>query len=329
MSSLIFIIIFVVFIIYICRLIKLKKNAVPLPGGVVHMYSGTVGSGKTSTAILADLIPHYNKLCFQYKLSKIPIIGKILPLENKKPVVYSNIPVNVSGNPKKPVMSNVLKRDHLLLREVFPSDIVPLVLIDETGIVANQYSFDDANICGKNILDDYYTLENFVRFFRHLYGGKHDNARLILTDQSVADLNVSLRRRISYIYWLYDRYHPFFTPKRLYKISVRQLILAEDGVQNANPLVMTKDEAKNEPYYLVKYPKKKYKYYDSHAYRQLYIDGKPITSITDDLWPSSTLATSYILDVSSTRKERLKRKAKQRLDDYAVKQYVDEFIKRQ
>lgn len=312
----VFLIVFFVFlIICIIRYIKLKKNASSLPLGVVHMYSGTIGSGKTSTAVINDLIPYYNRLNLRYKIfSKFPFLAKILKKEIKRPVIYSNIPVNISGNPKKPFMSEVLTRDCLLLRDKFPADVVPLTLIDETGIVANQYSFDDPQICGKNIVDDFKTFENFIRFYRHLYG---DESRLILTDQSVGDLNISLRRRISRIYWLENRRKVWLAPPRTYKIDVRELLLVEDGVQNANPLLPSEDEEKNAPYLLTKMPKKRYKFYDTRCYRDLYNADKPLLTLKGQ-WPESVLTTSYILDISSTRKDRLYRKVQNKLDNCLV-----------
>lgn len=165
-----------------------------------------------------------------------------------------------------PSFYKVLKREHLLLQELFPDDELPLVLWDEAGLSCNQYSYDDPNVVSENINDSWQCVEVFIRLFRHFYGDRGDNVRLYVTDQATGDICIALRRRFGFIDNL-SGFGRWLLVLPFYKVNVTRLFMAEDSVQNNNSLQIGKEI--KEKYYFgwLPYRWMSVKHYDSHCFK--------------------------------------------------------------
>lgn len=274
---------------------------------IIYVNTGTVGSGKTFLSVAA-IVAHYAKVNKMYSRSKKWFYRFFFPslVTSKRPVVYSNIPLYLNSKlhivSKKIApcfrgryiklfghivafylpqfyrtyqYSEVLTREHLLIESTFPDDVTPIVLIDELGTIANQYSYSDPHIVSSNLNDNYRCIETFIRFFRHYYGeGNGDNCRLFITDQSSGNITVGIRRRLSTIDYLSD-FHRWLFVMPFYKVHVREMLLCDDNMQNVNQTQSPaqfggKPAAVPEPYYFGFLPYKRFSrcHYDSHAYSQ-------------------------------------------------------------
>lgn len=272
---------------------------------VVQLKSGSVGSGKSYLTV-RSLIKDYRKLNLKYKLRKTPLrLIKGLTID-APPRIYSNIPIYIS---RKKGFSYVLKREHLLLQENLPDDVSPLVLIDEVGLLASQYSYKDHNIISDNVNDFYQCLEVFIRFYRHFYGESNsDGCRLYLTDQATGGVCINIRRRLGVIDYL-NNFHRWlgFTP--FFKVDVRTMLLAEDTTQNVNDTqnstLPTKDGGLD--YYFGYLPYKwlpSKRHYDSHCYSGCKDSGF-VSKVAFDNWYANdyfytTEKGKVIMDVMKT-----------------------------
>lgn len=142
----------------------------------VIAYTGGLGSGKsmlsTETAI---------KLLRRNR-AKVARYNFFHPKDKKeKPLLYSNIPIRVSGKE----WAQVLTADHLLLRARIVEKSV--TYIDEVGSFANQFQFKARNM---EIFDE------FVRFYRHYTKGGY----LVVNDQCSENIVLQIRRRINTVF---------------------------------------------------------------------------------------------------------------------------------
>lgn len=278
-----------------------------------------------------DVISDYRKLQRRYKHRK-NIIYKLFRISLKcKPVVYSNIPLYLG----KGKYSEVLTREHILLQKSFPSDVTPLVLWDEIGMSANQYSHDDPNITSDNVNDNSNCVEVFIRLFRHFYGeNNRDMCRLYATDQATGDVCINIRRRFGSVDNL-SNFHRWFKISPFYKVNVTSLMIQEDNIVNTNDTKLDKD--KKQEYYFGFFPYRwmSKKRYDSHAYSGVLYTGFG-KKISFDNWSdndyiyhdengrifNSKLKTNYCPDLRMTREELAEYKAKIALVQKVAKERV-------
>lgn len=249
-----FILLFVAFLLQVWR----SKRDRP---SVLKLRSGELGSGK-SLLSSKELRRQYRKCMRWYRWRKHPLFRLLGTYISVPPRVYSTIPYRVT----RKVWADVLTRDMLLLRTPLPSDCCPLLLYDEIGLSANQYSFNDPNIITRNVIDDYECLEVFIRFFRHFYGDKcHDMCRVYMTEQRSGSININVRSRLGSVYWL-THFRRWLGITPFYKVDVKELMLAEDQVQNVNDV--QHDADKRAEYYFgwLGYKRLSVKRYDSHAF---------------------------------------------------------------
>lgn len=180
----------------------------------------------------------------------------------KVAAVYSNIPLYLGHGE----YSNVLTREHILLLKPFPSDEIPLVLWDEIGLSANQYSYGDPNFVSENINDRYQCVETFIRLFRQFYGeGNGDACRVYATDQATGDVCINLRRRFGFVDNL-SNFRRWCGILPFYKVDVSTLMMQEETIVNTNNV--KKDKHEKQEYYFGFFP---YRWmrkpaYDSHCY---------------------------------------------------------------
>lgn len=264
---------------------------------VVKMRSGAVGSGKTALCGI-DILKDYKRLYKRWKRNKKKF---------RRPVIYSNIPFRMS----RKRWAKVLKREHLLLQELFPDDELPLVLWDEAGLSCNQYSYDDPNVVSENINDSWQCVEVFIRLFRHFYGDRGDNVRLYVTDQATGDICIALRRRFGFIDNL-SGFGRWLLVLPFYKVNVTRLFMAEDSIQNNNALQI--GEEVKEKYYFgwLPYRWMSVKHYDSHCFKPVRTLGFA-REVSFDCWSDNTmpdkLTTNYVPDIRLTVEEKAKYKA--------------------
>ena len=309
-------------VILIVMVVIQFKNAKPRPRSVVQVRTGTIGAGKTYLSV-ADCVALVRKLNRWYKRRNNPVWRFFRRTVDKSPVVYSNIPLYLYGSQRRKnglprdEWSYVLTREHLLLQDPLPSDRTVIVLIDEIGMICNQYSYNDPNIVSENLIDNYQCVETFIRFYRHFYGeGNRDMVRLYCTDQATGGVCIALRRRFGYIDYLSD-FRRYLGILPFYKVDVREMLLAEDQMQN---VVQEPSEDRKQNYYFGFLP---YRlpfsrcHYDSHCYSGIQYTGVtarlPFScwrdnnyTYTDDQGRiiCSQLKTNYVPDLTMTMSEK-------------------------
>lgn len=218
------------------------KNSVKPTHDTIECYTGTLGSGKTFSAV-KRAIKTYKRYALALKIKKIinPFMTKE-KLNELKPILYSNIPIRY-----KKVWSTKLTDKHLIFEERLQGR--PIVLIDEVGSVAGQNDYTNYFVVNK--FSNY-----FVRFYRHGY-----NTKLILTDQSVSSIYKGVRVRLGQIYNLSDFRKKFFF---FYKINCKKLDMIEDSIGTNVNLTNNAESP-----YLFGLIGKTFKYYDSRCYSPL------------------------------------------------------------
>lgn len=223
---LILIVIAIVFVIF-----KFKK----LPLDSVVMVNGSVGSGKTSTAVYLA-IKSYKKELRAYKIRKF----LHLKVEKEKPLLYSNIPLfKVDYVP--------LTQDLLLRKKRF--NYKSIVLISESSLVANSQA-------NKNqYVNDKLTL--WLKLIRHsLHGTYCKVPNLIVETQSINDNHYSFDRCITQSLYITKKFNiPFF---RI--VKARELLLFDSVINNIEDDL----EKACMRWYIV--PKSVFKKYDSYCY---------------------------------------------------------------
>jgi hypothetical protein len=211
----------------------------------IVLFSGAPGTNKTYLCI-KYAIKRYHKQIFKYRIKKIK--NKLFfwrPKEElEKPRLYSNIPIKLN----KREWSYKLDKEHLLLVKKINKGSV--IVLDEIGEVANQYSYN-------NVLVQV-NFQELVRFVRH-YGQEW---YIYSTEQAIENVVVQVRRRLALNLILYKlRKYPF----RFYKVLLKEEII------NSPAMSLTPSEQVH--YVFGRYRKSKKKYYDTHCYSERY---KPV-----------------------------------------------------
>jgi len=211
----------------------------------IVLFSGAPGTNKTYLCI-KYAIRRYHKQMFKYRLKKIK--SKLFFWRKKeeleKPRLYSNIPIKLD----KKTWSYKLDKEHLLLVKKINKGSV--IVIDEVGEVANQYSYN-------NVLVQV-NFQELVRFVRH-YGQEW---YIYSTEQAIENVVVQVRRRLALNLILYKlRKYPF----RFFKVLLKEEII--------NSPAMSLMPSEKVYYVFGRYRKEKKKYYDTHCYSERY---KPI-----------------------------------------------------
>lgn len=252
---------------------------------------------------------------------------------DKSVEVYSNIPLYLG----KGKYSNVLTREHILLLKPFPSDEIPLVLWDEIGMSANQYSYGDPNIMSDNINDRYQCVETFIRLFRQFYGeGNGDACRIYATDQATGDVCINLRRRFGFVDNL-SNFRRWLGITPFYKVDVSTLMMQEETITNVNNTKKDKDEKQEYYFGWLPYRWMKKPNYDSHCFSGVKYTGFSSTvnftnwkdndyQYTDDLGVvhKDVLKTNYCPDLRMSVVELAEYKSRVALAQKLVKDRVFE-----
>lgn len=172
----------------------------------VNFYSGGLGSGKTLTATTTAI-----NLYRRSKLLNFLSFGKI-----KKREVYSNFPIILEFKRRKKnnVYSKILTKAHILGTERLPEKVI--VVLDETSsIFPNQARKSDKDLTAA------------IRWFRHWTDGT-----MILCDQSIGDIDITIRRRINVVYNLSSMRRYWLFKWWCYKIDVNRINYMEDVITN-------------------------------------------------------------------------------------------------
>jgi len=172
----------------------------------VNFYSGGLGSGKTLTAVTTAV-----NLYRRSKLFSFLSFGLV-----KKREVYSNFPIILEFKRKKKevVYSNILTKNHILGVDRLPEKVI--VVLDETStIFPNQPRKSDVD------------LTTAIRWFRHWTDGT-----MIMCDQSIGDIDITIRRRINVVYNLSSMRRYWFLRWWCYKIDVNRINYMEDVITN-------------------------------------------------------------------------------------------------
>lgn len=258
---------FVIYIIIgfiIFLFLRKKWHSTKIHNNSVICFTGGLGSGKTFSAV-RYAIKRYHFEMFFYRLK----------LRRNKPYIISNIPVRVSRRQ----WAVILTREHLLMQEELPQGAI--IIIDEIGSFADQYSYDNPNVMG--------TFTELVRFYRHYINGK-----FIFTDQSLSNVIFSVKRRTVVNYCLEGFKTGLIIPTFTIQCSVQRITDGE--VVNVNQL----DRSVKSDYLYGLLPFwRRYKNYDTRCYSDNYRPLKPFNP--GSVW--SYYKTDYVIDLSATADE--------------------------
>lgn len=135
---------------------------------------------------------------------------------NKKPMLYSNIPIHFKKHifGIKREWNITLKASHLLCLEEIREYSV--VLIDELPQFINQFNWNQ-ELIQKNV-------NEFITFFRHYIAGY-----LLVNAQAIDDIVVQIRRKLNQATWCYD-FHAWPLPflKIFYTIRMCDMVLSDE-----------------------------------------------------------------------------------------------------
>lgn len=230
-------------------------------------------------------------------------------------VIYRVVLGKLSKNSilPKEEMSKVLKYEHITFQERLNEYCV--VFIDEIGHFASQWDYDNPFVM--------IYLNEFVRFFRHVYDGF-----LVYTDQSSENVAKPVRVRTNKVYNLVDFHRTLIF---FYKVNVIEILIGEEID------TVFSNQAEELPYYFGHLPFKwfkflditrllpwTYKKYESRVHKPLY-EHVPHKDVED--WESHTLFNERKYLIEIPQNSNLKRKYK-RLGYIDINTMVD-FIKKQ
>lgn len=282
-----FIIFLIAAVVVVVLLVIQYKNAYPTPKSSVLAFTGTMGSGKTFSAVNA-LKREYRvrRLLWRVRVAVWFLTGK----KGEKPAapsVWSNIPllVRYKRNPKKRVYAQPVTMRLLTCDDKFPEN--SLVLLDEISTMCDQYDFDDPLVMER--------LGKLMKFYRHWTGGK-----IYITEQAVSCITKPIRDKMGIVYqceglsrWLLVM--PFV------KIRIRPLVMVDAEVSTASDVVATDDV----PYLFFYAPprflrSRKKRAYDSRCYKPIYHEG----AVRKPDFDGETLTTRYLCDIVSDVKRK-------------------------
>jgi hypothetical protein len=197
------------------------------------LFVGGLGSGKTLNSVKTALQLYKKNVGF-WKWCKFKNKVKNLfrskenkiPFTMKKPKLYSNIPIKISGPlSKKEKYSEVLTKEHLSLQ----SRIVEysVVLIDEAPLLVNQFNYN-LEIVKNNV-------NEFIALFRHYVGGY-----LILNGQAESEIVKQIRVKLNVYYWCFD-FKRFW---KFYSCRVLQNRVSEESISLNSEFVEEKTKKK-------------------------------------------------------------------------------------
>lgn len=194
---LLFIIVGIIALVFIRRKLKILK----LPN--VFLVTGAVKVGKSALSIHLG-ISTYRKNVICWHIGKFLYLAKNHTLEGyvKKPMLYSNIPLNYPHNR--------LTKDIILRKKRIPNKSV--VIIDEASLFADSQLIKDKDI-------------NFnLMLFCKLFGHSTHGGTLIFNSQCVSDLHYAIKRSCGrYLYIYQSTKYPFITLSK-----VREMVFSDD-----------------------------------------------------------------------------------------------------
>lgn len=280
-------------------------NAEKKPKDKVRLYCGTMGSGKTYSAV-TDSVSSYKSMLFRYKIG----------LLKSKPHFFSNIPIELrkltksekiwlsnyvgekvkcvddvvkysknTGHNLRPmlerwgVLNEWLEKDHLFLRKMLPDN--SCVLLDEMSVVADQYSHDIPEVREQLVF--------FIGFCRHWFLGK--GGMMACTAQATDSIVKQVRSKYG-VCILLNSFHRWALISPFYKVDCTNLLNADDV-----RVVDDKREAvkKGKPYYFGWLGYKK-RFYNSRCYKVAYDE-----KFTHNPDFEYKLQTRYIIDVQCSK----------------------------
>lgn len=296
----------VIISVILCIIIFVQSlNAERKPKDKVRLYCGTMGSGKTYSAV-SDSVSAYKGMLFRYKIG----------LLKRKPHFYSNIPIELrkltksekkyltnycgervkcvddivkyyqhTGENLRPmlerwgVLNEWIEKDHLFLNKLLPDN--SCVLLDELSLIADQYSHDIPEVREQLVF--------FIGFCRHWFLGK--GGMIACTAQATDSIVKQVRSKFG-VCILLNSFHRWAILSPFYKVECTNLLNADD-VRIVDD--KRKDIKKGKPYYFGWLGYKK-RFYNSRCYKLAY-DEK--FSHYPDF--ASKLQTRYIIDVQCSK----------------------------
>lgn len=243
----------IVLIVVIILIRKLRTYSVPEQH--IEMYAGTVGSGKSYLGV-RKVLKYYGRQVKRHKRYTKKgwfLYRFFVPSGKYEPHLFSNIPIKLGKKRGKVIYSEVLRKEHLLMKERLPEGCI--IFIDEIGAFASQWDFDNPQVQEQ--------LQTFMRYFRHFLDG-----RMVVTDQSVSRVVKPIRELIGRVFWLHD-FHRFGWILPIYDVAVIPMLMIEDGTQKEEDDTFAADDVRHFRGFLP-YAWMRLRRYDSRCYRVLY-----------------------------------------------------------
>lgn len=288
-------------ILVVCAIATLviKLRETPFKVNTIVCLTGSPGSGKTLNGTLLA-IKSYKRQNFLNKVNKLTFgtLALFIPKASHKAHIYSNVPICIGMKKKKPIFSEVLKAEHILMQEPLPEYCT--VFIDEIGSFASQWDYDNPLVQSN--------LQIFIRFYRHFIGT--ERAGLVCTDQSADFIAKVIRNRIGIIVNMVQTRRAWRVLPLMRSYYVEMLAIDGASATTVADISACPYIARFVPY---KWMRLSHKIYESRCYKYLY-QHKAIR----DLEAFKDYYTRYLIDLNcddTLRKLYMKNK-KAFLDSY-------------
>lgn len=278
-------------IVAVIFVVWVYAHAHPLPRTSVIAFTGTMGSGKTLSAV-SLLKREYRRRRLVYRFQRVVWLAtfKRKP-EPVPPSVYSNIPLRVRYRSRgRSEYARPVTKALLVCEDHFPENA--LVLLDEISTIADQYDFDEPLVMER--------LGRLMKFYRHWTGGK-----IFITEQAVSCITKPIRDKMGGCLQC-EGVTRLLLVLPFVKVAVRPLVLVDSEVANAHDVVDHDDI----PYIVYYCPPKilqsrKKASYDSRCYKPIYHNG----AVKEPDFEPDKLDTRYLADVTSDNERKRAYKA--------------------
>lgn len=266
----------ILLIVFTVIVIFKYAHAYKMPKCSVVAFTGTMGSGKTFSAVRMLKAEYRWRLLIYYVKLVVWAIKPGKAPKPPRPVVYANIPVRLSKRVYALPVTDAL----LSCEDYFPENT--LLLLDEISVIADQYDYDDPLVVER--------MGRLLKFFRHWTGGK-----IFLTEQAISCVTKPLRDKLGFCYqceglsrWL--GISPFV------EVRIMPVMMVDADTSTSSPVA---DVTEGFPYLFFWQPyfwlqRKKKRAYDSRCYSRIYREGAVHAPDFDE-----TLKTRYLCDLVS------------------------------
>lgn len=263
------ILVIVIIIVFVWLWFKYRK---PKRQPIV-LYSGRNGGGK-SFSMSCDSLRDYRRSVRKWKRVNKPFLLKplyLIPYFEKKrknkeyygleqPHLYSTYPIKIGTNKGKPILSEPLTLEIMLLQKSIP--LGSICVADEFSAWINQFEFNEA-------FSD--ALNDHIQKWRHYHG---NDSHLFIADQCTNNIPIQVRYRCNSAICCFETKHYL----KFIHITKYKNIDLTDAIKSVE--IIDNDEADTDDKTLKMIRFQIKRIYDDRAYSNRYnfVDGNPLNS---------------------------------------------------